>query len=84
MDNYLEVVKSFKTENSSIFAQETSEECLLMFVEHFLRKTTNLLPKDINNSFGNNICTDNECYCGKYKKGDIMLNCDGGCMYPGA
>ncbi len=30
------------------------------------------------------ICKDPECFCGKYKKGDLMVNCDGGCMYPGA
>ncbi len=33
-----------------------------------------------------NILTDNECYCGKYKFGDLLPpECsDGGCMYPGA
>lgn len=30
------------------------------------------------------ICTDADCFCGKYKEFDIMKNCDGGCMYPGA
>ncbi len=74
--NYLKFIKSFKKENSSKFAEETSEECLLMFLEHFLKKTKVIDNKD-------NLCRDSDCYCNKYKQGDLMKNCDGGCMYPG-
>ena len=80
-NNYLELISKFKKENSSIFAQESSEECLLIFLDFILKEQGRLSKQSI---FKDNLCTDNSCFCGKYSKGDVMLNCDGGCMYPGA
>ena len=48
-----------------------------------LQSEFTLKNSEIWSHFGNHFCTDDECFCGKYKKGDLMINCDGGCMYPG-
>ncbi len=78
MTNYLQIIHQFKKNNSSKFAQETSDECLLIFLDFLLKEQGQI------NRINNNLCIDDSCYCGKYKKGDLMYNCDGGCMYPGA
>lgn len=77
-DNYLDFIVKFKKENNSTFAQKSSKESLLMFLE-FILKEQKILTR-----YKDNLCIDNACFCDKYTKGDVMINCDGGCMYPGA
>lgn len=77
-DNYLPTIEKFKKDNGSKFAKDVSVEALLMFLQFVLREFEVLSSDD-------GICVDSDCYCGKYKLGDVMKNCsDGGCMYPGA
>jgi hypothetical protein len=71
MNNIIEILER----NKKHYKIEEDSNTLLYFINSIL------LEANISNK---TILTDDKCYCGEYKKGDIMENCDGGCMYPGA
>jgi hypothetical protein len=78
--NYLELAKEFNNTGYP-WAKDFSQDKFLVIAEFILRKSNKVSTKG--NFGGTHICTDNECYCGKYKKGELMIDCDGGCQYPG-